>query len=234
MGQNLREEINFEPARRGGRNYGWRLREGLRPYDDRTPAAILPLTEPIHDYGRSQGASVTGGFIYRGAALDPSFYGRYFYADFVSGRVFSIGLHLDPQDGATADDEREHTQSLGSRDTLGMVSTFAQDQDGELLLANFSAGAVLRIVPDFSVVPMAPEVSAELHEDRVLLAWSRPGGADTVGYAVERVRDGTVVEQRRMERTESALNWVAGDCVRVRAEGARGWSGPASRPICRP
>jgi glucose/arabinose dehydrogenase len=234
VGQNLREEINFEPPQRGGRNYGWRLREGLRPYDERTPPALLPLTEPIHDYGRSQGASITGGFVYRGAALDRSFYGRYFYADFVSGRVFSIGLHLDPQGEATADDEREHTDSLGSRETLGMVSTFAQDHDGELLLANYSAGTVVRIVPDFSVVPMAPPVSAELHEDRVSLVWSRPGGAEALGYVVERVHDGTVVEQRRMERSESTLHWVAGDCVRVRAEGTRGWSGPASPPICRP
>ena len=61
VGQNAREEINFEPVGRGGRNYGWRLREGRQPYDDRSTAAFGPLIEPIHDYGRSIGASVTGG-----------------------------------------------------------------------------------------------------------------------------------------------------------------------------
>jgi glucose/arabinose dehydrogenase len=95
VGQNAREEINFEPARRGGRNYGWRLREGRLTHDERAPAAFTPLTEPIHDYGRATGASITGGLVYRGSALDPSYDGRYFFADFISGRVFSIGLHLD-------------------------------------------------------------------------------------------------------------------------------------------
>lgn len=234
VGQNAREEINFEPSARGGRNYAWRLREGRQPYDERTPPAILPLTEPIHDYGRSLGASITGGLVYRGAALDPSFHGRYFYADFISGRVFSIGLHLDAAGEATADDERELTQPLGARGTLGMVSTFAHDHDGEMLLANYSGGTVVRIVPDFSVVPMAPDVSADVDEDRVSLAWSRPGGAEAVGYAVERVRNGTVIERQRVERPEATLDWGPGDCLRVRAEGLDGWSGPASATVCRP
>ena len=234
VGQDAREEINLEPAGRGGRNYGWRLREGRLRYDDRTPAAILPLTEPIHDYGRSIGASITGGFVYRGAALDPSFQGRYFYADFISGRVFSIELHLDAAGEATADDEREHTQALGGRDTLGMVSSFGQDHDGEMLLANYSAGTIVRVAPDFSLVPMSPDVSAELDDDRVSLEWSRPGGARSLGYVVERIRNGTVVEQQRLERTAVVLDWSPGDCVRIRADGPQGWSGPASRPICRP
>jgi glucose/arabinose dehydrogenase len=234
VGQNAREEINFEPVGRGGRNYGWRLREGRLPYDNRTAAALLPLTEPIHDYGRSQGASITGGLVYRGAALDPGFQGRYFYADFISGRVFSIGLHLDDTGEAGAADEREHTLALGARETLGMVSTFGQDHDGEMLLANYSAGTVIRIAPDFSVVPPAPYVSAVVQEDRVSLVWSSPGGAAAVGYLIERVQSGRVVESQRTERNEAALDWGPDDCVRVRAEGPEGWSGPASPPTCRP
>jgi glucose/arabinose dehydrogenase len=234
VGQNAREEINFEPAGRGGRNYGWRLREGRQAYDDRTPAAVLPLTEPIHDYGRSQGASVTGGLVYRGAALDPSFHGRYFYGDFISGRVFSIGLHLDAAGEAMADDERDHTDALGGRDTIGMVSSFAPDHDGELLVANYSAGTVVRIAPDFSVVPRAPTVSASAEPDRVTLVWSRPEGVEPVGYHVERVQGGRVVERQRTERADAALEWDSGDCVQVRAEARSGWSGPASAPVCRP
>jgi glucose/arabinose dehydrogenase len=233
VGQNAREEINFEPAGRGGRNYGWRLREGRLPFDTRTPAAQLPLTDPIHDYGRSQGGSITGGLVYRGAALDPGFHGRYFYADFVSGRVFSIGLHLDAAGEAMADDEREHTSSLGARDTLGMPSTFGQDQNGEMLLANYSAGTVVRIVPDFSVVPMAPTVAAVPDGQRVALTWSRPGGAVAVGYVVERVQHGAVVERQGLERTDVVLDWAPGECLRVRAEARNGWSGPASASICR-
>lgn len=147
VGQNDREEINFEPGGAGGRNYGWRLREGRRIYDTRRPAAYGPLTEPIHEYDHNVGASITGGFIYRGAALDPSFNGRYFYADFVEGRVFSIGLHLDEAGEASADDEREHTAALGGRGTLGMISAFGLDARGELLIVNWLSGVVLRVVP---------------------------------------------------------------------------------------
>lgn len=147
VGQNEREEINFEPAGAGGRNYGWRLREGRRTYDTRRPAAYGPLTAPIHEYDHNVGASITGGFIYRGSALDPSFNGRYFYADFVEGRVFSIGLHLDEAGEATADDEREHTAALGGRAVLGMISAFGVDANGELLIVNWSAGAILRVAP---------------------------------------------------------------------------------------
>jgi glucose/arabinose dehydrogenase len=150
VGQNAREEINFEPSGRGGRNYGWRLREGRQAFDTRTVPAFTPLSEPIHDYGRSVGASITGGLIYRGGQLDASFKGRYFYADFVSGRVFSIGLHVDPVTGeASADDEREHTTALG-RGVLGSVSSFAPDHDGEILVLNYDGGLVIRIVPDTS------------------------------------------------------------------------------------
>jgi glucose/arabinose dehydrogenase len=148
VGQNAREEINFQPRGGGGRNYGWRLREGRQPYDGRTPAAYEPLTEPIHDYDHNVGASITGGYIYRGTALGAAFNGRYFYADFAEGRVFSIGLHLDERGEATADDEREHTRELGGQSTLGAVSSFGTDWNGELLLLNYSAGRLLRIIPD--------------------------------------------------------------------------------------
>jgi glucose/arabinose dehydrogenase len=147
VGQNDREEINFEPSGAGGRNYGWRLREGRRTYDTRRPAAYGPLADPIHEYDHNVGASITGGFIYRGAALHASFNGRYFYADFVEGRVFSIGLHLDDAGEASADDEREHTEALGGRPALGMISAFGVDARGELLIVNWQSGVILRVVP---------------------------------------------------------------------------------------
>jgi glucose/arabinose dehydrogenase len=147
VGQNAREEINFEPRGAGGRNYGWRLREGRREYDGRSGPAYGPLTDPIHEYDRTNGASVTGGYIYRGTALDASYHGRYFFADFVDGRVYSIGLHLDETGEATAADELEHTTELGGREALGMISAFGVDANGELLLLNYAAGQVMRVIP---------------------------------------------------------------------------------------
>jgi glucose/arabinose dehydrogenase len=236
VGQNAREEINVEPRATGGRNYGWRLREGRQAYDARRPAAYLPLVEPVHDYGRSIGASVTGGLIYRGSALDPAINGRYFYADFVTGRVFSLGLHLDPITGeASADDEQEYTERLGGRPALGMVSSFGVDHDGELLLLNYSTGSVLRVVPDFSVVPAAPFLTASGSETLVDLSWEpSAGGVAVHGYVIERIRLGTVVERVALDRTTAVMEWMPGDCVRIRAIARTGESGPPSPAVCAP
>jgi glucose/arabinose dehydrogenase len=147
VGQNAREEVNWEPAGAGGRNYGWRLREGRAPYDTRTTAAYQPLSEPIHDYPRSDGMSITGGFVYRGAALDPMFNGRYFFADFVAGRVFTIGLALDERQEARAVDLIELTEMLGGTSELGLISSFGVDADAELFLISYSRGRILKLVP---------------------------------------------------------------------------------------
>ena len=147
VGQNAREEVNWEPRGSGGRNYGWRLREGRQTADTRQPAAYLPLTEPIHDYPRSDGMSITGGYVYRGTALDPMFNGRYFFADYVAGRVFSIGLHLDEHQEATAADHLELTQLFGGTSELGLISSFGVDAEGELYIVSYSRGRILKIVP---------------------------------------------------------------------------------------
>ena len=147
VGQNAREEVNWEPRGSGGRNYGWRLREGRQTADTRQPAAYLPLSEPIHDYPRSDGMSITGGYVYRGTALDPMFNGRYFFADYVAGRVFSIGLHLDEHQEATAADHLELTQLLGGTSELGLISSFGVDAEGELYIVSYSRGRILKIVP---------------------------------------------------------------------------------------
>jgi glucose/arabinose dehydrogenase len=147
VGQTAREEVNWEPRGMGGRNYGWRLREGRANYDTRQAAAYRPLTEPIHDYPRSDGMSVTGGFVYRGSALHPMFNGRYFFADFVAGRVYSIGLALNEQQEATAVDVLELTELLGGTQELGLISSFGVDGAGELYLVSYSRGRILKIVP---------------------------------------------------------------------------------------
>ena len=147
VGQTAREEVNWEPRGMGGRNYGWRIREGAQPYDNRQPAAYGPLSEPIFDYPRSQGQSVTGGYVYRGRALDAMFNGRYFFADYVAGRVYSIGLHLDERQEATAADHLELTEMLGGTTELGLISSFAVDAEGELYIVSYTRGRILKIIP---------------------------------------------------------------------------------------
>lgn len=147
VGQSAREEVNWEPRGAGGRNYGWRVREGRNPFDTRLPAAYQPLTDPIHEYPRSDGQSITGGLVYRGAALDPMFNGRYFFADYVAGRVYSIGLALDARQEATAVDLLELTAMLGGSSDLGLISSFAVDAAGEIYIVSYSRGRILKIVP---------------------------------------------------------------------------------------
>jgi glucose/arabinose dehydrogenase len=185
VGQDAREEVNFEPANSGGRNYGWRLREGRIPTAGvpAAPSAFLPLSEPIFDYERSFGQAVTGGFVYRGAALGSSYRGRYFFADFVSSRVWSVALAFA---GGTArvTDVAEHTAELGG--ALGGVASFARDRQGELYVLTF-AGRVLKIVPEGSGVPAAPQnVDAAVTGSTVTVTWLGPStGSVPAGYRLE-------------------------------------------------
>ena len=143
VGQVTSEEIDYEPANTGGRNYGWRVREGSTAHIPSPPPAYTPLTDPVYDYPRTLGQAVTGGYVYRGSGLASFFRGRYFFADFVTGRIWSLRLTPTPS-GAVADDLREHTAELGGVAVLGSISSFGRDAAGELYVVSF-AGAIVRI-----------------------------------------------------------------------------------------
>ena len=154
VGQNAWEEISYEPRGRGGRNYGWRNREGAHVNVNSLAPAYEPLVDPIHEYGRAQGSSITGGFVYRGALLGPGFRGRYFFADFVAGRVWSLALNANATTGeASAADLVEHTAELGGTSTLGNISSFGVDAAGELYIVSYSRGVVLKVLPSPLAAP---------------------------------------------------------------------------------
>jgi hypothetical protein len=117
------------------------------------PPAYAPLTDPVFEYGHSVGSSITGGYVYRGRALDARFRGRYFFADYVSGRVWSLAVTVDAATGeATMGDLRDHTSDLNTIRPVGSVSSFGVDASGELYLVSHNLGKVLRIVSE----PPAP------------------------------------------------------------------------------
>jgi glucose/arabinose dehydrogenase len=185
VGQNAREEINYEPFGAGGRNYGWRLREGGVPTEDvdLTTPAYAPLVNPVWNYDRDQGQAVTGGYVYRGTALPEAYRGRYFFADFVTSRVWSLGLSLDPASGeATASGLVDHTDELGD---LGGVASFGRDRERELYLLTFT-GRVLKIAPA-GPGPNAPEAfSAVVSGSTVTLSWLPPSsGTPPAEYLLE-------------------------------------------------
>ncbi len=118
VGQNTREEIDLIER---GKNYGWRIMEGMQCYNPLSGCDTTGLTLPIWDYGRSLGASVTGGYVYRGGDL-PGLAGYYIYGDFVSGRVWTL-LHAGPGSVTNAPIDTMDTYSL---------SSFGVDEAGEL------------------------------------------------------------------------------------------------------
>ena len=146
VGQDRTEEVDYEPPNRGGRNYGWRNREGAHDYVTSRPAAYLPLVDPIYEYDHAVGQSITGGYVYRGSALPANYRGRYFFADFVQGRVWSMALAIDASGEAHASDLIEHTAELSTPARFGNVSAFGVDADGELYLVSYSLGRIFKVI----------------------------------------------------------------------------------------
>jgi len=130
VGQNAWEEIDL--IARGG-NYGWRVREGKHPFD-RKAKPIEKGIEPLIEYGRRDGMSVTGGYVYRGKK-HPQMQGVYFYADYVSGTVW----------GARFDDGKLVQNRVVLRQPSN-ISSFAEDADGELYILAFDR-KILRVQP---------------------------------------------------------------------------------------
>jgi len=178
VGQGSFEEVDYEPAGRGGRNYGWSVREGAHAHIAPTPQrpqAFEPLTDPIYDYGRADGNSVTGGYVYRGLRLGPAFRGRYIFADFGSARVWSLGLAINPSTGeASVSSVVDHTRELGN---IGNPSSFGVDADGELYIVDYIGGRILKIDGDHPSV--AADIDGDFKSDLVI--W-RP--SDGVWYTL--------------------------------------------------
>ena len=146
VGQNRFEEIDFEPANRGGRNYGWRNREGAHDNVTSRPPAFLPLVDPIHEYDRGVGQSVTGGFVYRGSALPASNRGRYFFADFITGRVFSIALTSTPGEKRAS---RTSSNTRPPCPTPARSATSARSVSmptASCIMVGYSTGRILKVI----------------------------------------------------------------------------------------
>ena len=159
VGQNRAEEISVQPAHsRGGENYGWRVMEGFRCLSD--PCNSTGTVLPVHEYGRGQNdLSVTGGYVYRGPVAS-SLTGTYLYADYVSGRIWGI------------DGRFQNRLILESRLN---ISTFGEDEDGTLYLADHSGGRVLRVVP-LPLHQLRPSVTSVVN-GASFLPGVAPGGA---------------------------------------------------------
>jgi glucose/arabinose dehydrogenase len=139
VGAGSREEVNFEEAGDGGRNYGWPVHEGslcVRPGGPGGPCDNpnnpTRFTFPVDEYDHSLGCSITGGFPYRGASS--SWSGTYFFADFCSDQIWSLGF-----DGVRMNRTLALTR-LGA--VFAGITGISEDGYGELYLSNLQSGVI--------------------------------------------------------------------------------------------
>ena len=172
VGQNTCEELDVQPAASvGGENYGWRLREGVIATPSGGVGGPAPpgAIDPVFDYPHAtsgcsnpglgfSGIAITGGYVYRGpvAALD----GTYFFADYNTGRLWSLRWDgSDPSgfDGTNYTELTDHTGEAAFTPDVGdfgPVTSFGEDRDANLY--------VLSLDGEIFYIPEPPAASMHL------------------------------------------------------------------------
>jgi glucose/arabinose dehydrogenase len=134
VGQNELEEINRWPAGSpAGPNFGWNTMEGSACFEPAVGCVTDGLVLPVAEYGHDLGCSVTGGHVYRGAAV-PGLAGTYLYGDFCSGTIWGLD--------AAAADPRPRVLAEGA----GAIASFGEDEAGEIFVVDLAGGRILRVV----------------------------------------------------------------------------------------
>src|SRR6185437_4563732 len=125
------EEVDVVAASAKGVNYGWNTMEGASCYNAAT-CNQTGLQLPVIDYGHNGPCSITGGYVYRGTAID-GLQGHYLYSDYCAAFLKSFryanGVAVDQTDWGI---------------TAGNVTSFGRDFDGELYL--LSGNTIYKIV----------------------------------------------------------------------------------------
>lgn len=149
VGQDLYEEVDFEPAATGGFNYGWKCYEAD---DEFAPSACeddIDYTFPVFQYSHSfsaGGFAIVGGYVYRGS-LYPGMYGYYIFGDNVSDNWWT--LIADGSGGWTSEKFEDLSADL---------STFGESVDGEIYCAELYTGRVYHVIDacgDFAISAVA-------------------------------------------------------------------------------
>lgn len=151
VGQGSREEIDFEStSSSGGLNYGWRVMEGSLCFNPSSGCDTSGKVFPVAEYDNTGvTCSVTGGYVYRGSQSAPMT-GIYFYGDYCSGEIWGL---LQQSPGVWDSDLIV--------DTSFFISSFGEDEAGELYLTDYSSGTVQKIAgpnaplptPTFTSIP---------------------------------------------------------------------------------
>ena len=133
VGQNQWEEVNAIPAGTPpGLNFGWPIMEATNCFSANT-CDTSGLTLPVHEYAHTGHCSITGGYVYRGQA-QPAWQGIYFYGDYCSGTLWALA---PDGDGGWVN------AAVGQPGIT--LSSFGEDEAGELYVADMSDGSVYRL-----------------------------------------------------------------------------------------
>jgi len=160
VGQGTYEEIDFQPANTlGGVNFGWRCYEGPLEYNFTAPPCNDPgfragLTAPITGYTHAEGYSVTGGYVYRGSRY-PRLTGVYFFADYVASQIWSIKM-LSRNPFSWSARVLELNTGLN-------ISSFGEDQAGELYILDHSGGTIRRLADTAPSLALSNIQSSSTH-----------------------------------------------------------------------
>lgn len=196
VGQNLWEEVNFQPASSpGGQNYGWRLKEGNNDYSLPPGFNTGGLTAPIIEYhhtltinGHSNGSSVIGGYVSRslgGGRMN----GQYYYGDYVSRWVWA----------SAGSGSARRSLAVGRLSTP--ITTFGEDEAGRLHVG--AAPNLFRLEDDRTAYPpnFFPSSGEYASEQDVIVSCLTPNA--TIYYTFENrdpaVGDASVIPGGRIK-----------------------------------
>ncbi len=132
VGQSAFEEVNRVRAAAAGLDYGWDVMEGRNCFevaDCETQGRVLPVTGYSHD----DGCSITGGYVYRGSDA-PELQGGYVFGDYCSGSIWVLDARA-----------KGFVAPVRVAAEAGSISTFGEDEDGELYMANLALGQILQL-----------------------------------------------------------------------------------------
>ena len=134
VGQNKIEEISIVQK---GKNYGWRAKEGSYCYDKKMCyLKNKSYVDPIYEYNRQDGGSITGGFIYNNEAIQ-KLKGKYIFGDFVSGRIWAIQI---------SDTNKKINKAWALGKWPIYISSFARDALGNIYILDYTGGSIYKII----------------------------------------------------------------------------------------
>jgi len=216
VGQSAREEIDIIV---NGGNYGWKSMEGTLCYSPSTGCDTTGKILPIWEYPRTQGYSVTGGYVYRGPN-QPGLYGKYIYGDYGTKHIWAITYT-----GSGAAVNQNVILSSGRS-----LSSFGVDRYGELYICDLSGGKIWKFIPTAPVIAPTRLMVTGSSFGQIGLSW-RDNADNETGYVIERKTAGS--EFAPVDTTDANITVYTDNTItdtsryyyRVRGINASGTSG---------